>query len=149
MQRNYLSEIVSMGKTKTSISRELGISTYKINKFIKASTVPKHIYESTRNVYRRTIFKTLRKAGYGSKEASRERRFTPEKMIESVNWLDNATNVFFNKWNRSYIEYKMNPKQWRLDNPNKKIPYSTTKTEVKRRIAKGSETKTKEEIENY
>ena len=42
-----------------------------------------------------------------------------------------------------------NPEGWIKAHPNKKIPRETSIEEIKRRIRKGEETKSKEEIENY
>ena len=149
--RNYLSEIHSLGKSYTSIGRELSRHPSTISRWARNITAPpKRLYEPIRNIARRTTYQYLRKAGYPSPKASEFKRVVYPEAAAKVSWLNMVVDTLYNDWNFSYRAYKANPKAWIDAHPNREIPTETSRKEVQRRIEKGLKSgKSKEEIENY
>lgn len=149
--RNYIAELHALGKTFTSIARELNRHPSTISRWsLGIGRPPKTLYEPIRNIARRTTYQYLRKAGYPSYRAAEFRRLPHPEAAADIDWLNNIIDILYNDWNASYRAYMANPEGWIKAHPNRKIPTETSREEIRRRIEKGIKRgKSKEEIENY
>tara|TARA_Y100000310_G_scaffold343565_1_gene451835 strand:+ start:3257 stop:3532 length:276 start_codon:yes stop_codon:yes gene_type:complete len=91
----------------------------------------------------------MRQAGFAPSKATGRRRFIPARISGDIDKLQRIIDTLYHDWNSSYRAYRANPEGWIKAHPNKKIPIGTPKDEIRRRIEKGSGTKSVEELENY
>lgn len=108
-QRNYVQESHELGKSYASMSRETGISVYKLKQ-------NKIGYEQSRNLYRRSAYAYAKEHGFSTLEANLVRRgtyhgnklSTPEDIIHGNKrtlslkdtWYDRTAAFMLEKWNR-------------------------------------------------
>ena len=134
--RNYLAELHTLGKTFSSMARELNRHPSTISRWARGITSPPSVlYEPIRNVSRRYMYQTAREAGMSVAQAGARRRFKPEAIAPDIDWLDNVINTLWRDWN--------------VKHPDPSDPNHISKDEIRRRIEKGIRSKSKEEIENY
>ena len=150
MARNYLAELHNLGKTYASMARELNKHPTTISRWARGITSsPKPLYEPIRNISRRQIYRSMREAGFPTYQATAGRRVQPSAIEPDIKWLNMVVDQMYKEWNFRYNAYKMNPEGWIKAHPNSDIPRYTPREEVVRRIKKGEQSKTKEEIEYY
>lgn len=136
--RDYITESHDLGKSYASMSRETGLSVYKL----KQGNVP---YEVKRDIYRRSAYSFAKSKGLSVEESSLIRRGTYKgnklSTVEEItygrkrtldindlkspeSWYDKTAKFMKEKWNReNELKYKRRLEHYNSLSPKEKQEY--------------------------
>jgi len=137
--RNYVAEILSLGKSNRQLAKDLHTTVKRINAYQTGMfKPPQSQYEKIRNIARREAYQAMRKSGVSPKVAKQFQRVSNPKTVSTgfEQWLDKWAKIFQRKWNKNH--------------PDKDDSLHLSLDEVKDRLKQGIKNgKSKNEIENY
>lgn len=135
--RNYIAESIKSGTSVKQIASELKISQKWVNYYAENDvSLPKKIYESARNISRRSAYQYLRQHGFDPQQAKQRQRSPSPEINADVEFIDDVVENIYYRWNAKHLD------------PND--PKHLTRYDIRKRIEKGIQNgKSREDIEEY